>query len=176
MYFSIDLNNQVLFKRYKINNVSIDRMLPSKFYIKVPFSQRLPQSIFRRGRIFSHFLRSFKQNSNHRRIPRKSSIHSPSTGGGRGENFELDGSPLTPTNPIGLGVLQRQRPIDFVQPVQQTLGISGDAHAPLRHFLSDDRMSPTLGNPVHNFIIGQYGSQSRTPVYLTFGKVGQPIF
>ena len=78
-------------------------------------------------------------------------------------------------NPVALYLFDAVRPIDAVQTLEQTVSIGRDAHHPLAHFFAHHRMSSALTQPPDDLIVGQYSAQSRTPIDLAVGEVGQAI-
>ena len=73
-------------------------------------------------------------------------------------DFKLHFGSFRSANPIRLGILEGLRPVNRLQTIEQALGIGGDAHTPLGHLFSNDRMSASFGYPIDNFIIGQNSS------------------
>ena len=68
-------------------------------------------------------------------------------------------------NPVTLSLFQRICPVYRFQSVKQTLCISRHTQTPLAHLFLYHRMSTTFRYPVYNFIVCQYRTQCRTPVY-----------
>ena len=82
---------------------------------------------------------------------------------------------LRATNPVTLGFFQRFRPVDRIKPVEQTLCIRRHAQTPLTHFFLHHRITATHRYTVYHFIVSQYRSQLRTPVYHRFTQVSNTV-
>ena len=72
--------------------------------------------------------------------------------------FELYFSAFRTAYPVLLSFFQWISPVDSVQPVQQALCVCGYTQTPLAHLFLNDRITATFADPVHYFIVSQYGS------------------
>ena len=77
--------------------------------------------------------------------------------------------------PVALCFLQRIRPLDSVQPVQQTLCVGRHAQAPLAHLLLHHGVAAAFAHAVHHLVVGQHRAQLRTPVHHRLAQVGNAV-
>ena len=89
--------------------------------------------------------------------------------------LELHLCTLRTTNPVALSLFQGVSPVDGLQSVEQTLSISRGTQAPLAHLLLFYGIATTLRHTIDNLVVGQYGTQCRTPVYHCLSQVGNTI-
>ena len=87
---------------------------------------------------------------------------------------EIDLGPLAAADPVALHVLDRARPVDVFEVVDQPLGVGGDPQHPLGERHADDGIPAALALAVDDFLVGQHGAQLRAPVDGHLGPVGQP--
>ena len=92
-----------------------------------------------------------------------------------GVDREIDLGPLAAADPVALHVLDRARPVDVFEVVEQPLGVGGDAQHPLGQRHADDRVPAALALAVDDFLVRQHGAQLRAPVDRHLGPVGQPF-
>ena len=76
-------------------------------------------------------------------------------------------------DPVALGLLQALAPGQPVQPVEQALGVGGDAQAPLGHAFAFHGVAAALAHAVLHLVVGQHGAQGRAPVHPGLAQVGQ---
>ncbi len=107
--------------------------------------------------------------------------HGIGTGGEDGElhvavlHREHDLCTFGTTNPVLLSLLDGVAPLDSLQSVEQTLGVSGSTQAPLLHLLLDDRIATTLAHAVHNLVVGKYRTQAWAPVHHRLAEVSDAV-
>ena len=104
--------------------------------------------------------------------------------GTRRKNFQLSvqsfqaekhlGS-FAPADPVALYLFERFTPLQAVEAVQHPLCISRHTQQPLLHQLLFDRKTAAHRKPVFHLVIGQYGSEPRTPVDQCVGPERQPV-
>ena len=80
-------------------------------------------------------------------------------------DVEEDLSAFGAADPVALDLLQGVAPCELVQSVEHALGIGRHAQKPLLHALLLDRIAAADRKSVVHFVVGQHGSQFRTPVY-----------
>ena len=89
-------------------------------------------------------------------------------------NREIDLGPLAAADPVALHVLDRARPVDVVEVVDQPLGVGRDPQHPLGQRHAHDRIPAALALAVDHLFIGQHGTQLGAPVDGDQGPVGEP--
>ena len=77
-------------------------------------------------------------------------------------------------DPVALHRLNRLRPIDHSQVVQQPVGVGRDAQIPLRQRLALDRRAAAPAAPALDLLVSQDGAVLGAPPLLPLGAVGQP--
>ena len=80
-------------------------------------------------------------------------------------DVEEDLSAFGAADPVALDLLQGVAPCEFVQSVEHALGVGRHAQKPLLHALLLDRIAAADRKSVVHFVVGQHGSQLRTPIY-----------
>ena len=80
---------------------------------------------------------------------------------------------LAAADPVALRFLDAVAPVQLLEAVEQALGKGTDAHGPLKHGLLHDGMAAALAQTVHDFVVGEHGSEGRTPVDQRLAAVGQ---
>jgi len=75
-------------------------------------------------------------------------------------------------DPVALKQLDRLRPIEILQLVDEPLGVSGDPQIPLPQGPALDGVP--LGFPFLDFLVGQHRPQIRGPVHRNLGHKGEP--
>ena len=90
-------------------------------------------------------------------------------------DIELYFRSFASANPVALGLFQRVSPIDLLETIEQTLGISADTQTPLAHLLLHHRIASTNADSIYDFIVCQYSSQLRTPVHHRICQIGYTI-
>ena len=78
-------------------------------------------------------------------------------------------------NPVFLRLLDALAPLNGLQAIQQALAVSANTQTPLAHLLLLYRITTTLADTVHHLIVGQHGTQRRTPVYHRLAKVSYAV-
>ena len=124
------------------------------------------------------FLHQFMLGSQHHERDAEDGI------GTRRKNFQLSvqsfqaekhlGS-FAPADPVALYLFERFTPLQAVEAVQHPLCISRHTQQPLLHQLLFDRKTAAHRKPVFHLVIGQYGSEPRTPVDQCVGPERQPV-
>ena len=89
--------------------------------------------------------------------------------------LKLHFSTFRTANPVLLCFLQRIRPVNAVQSVEQTLCISRHTQTPLAHFLLHHRITATFTHAVHHFVISQHRTQFGTPVHHCFAQISNAV-
>ena len=80
-------------------------------------------------------------------------------------------------NPVALHILDRLRPVQLLQVIEQTFCIGCDFQHPLAHRLADNWIAPALRCAVwQNFLISDSRSQLFNPVYWHFSFISQALF
>ena len=92
-----------------------------------------------------------------------------------GHHLELCLGTFRTTDPVALGLLQGVGPVDGLQAVEQTLGISRDAEAPLAHEFLFDGITATFAHAIDNLVVGQHGAEHGTPVHHRLAQIGDAI-
>ena len=85
---------------------------------------------------------------------------------------EVDLSAFGPADPVGLHRFDFFRPIEFLQPVEQAVGISCYAKHPLIEFFLRNLCTATLAAPVDDIFVSDARLAARTPVHRHKGFVG----
>ena len=88
---------------------------------------------------------------------------------------EPDCGTFAAPDPVALDFLKGVGPIDGVEAIEQTFGVSGDAQDPLPHQLAFHRKAAANGETVHHFIVGEHRAEFRAPVHPCVGEVGQTV-
>ncbi len=89
---------------------------------------------------------------------------------------EVDAGTLGAADPVALLELDGLGPVQLVQVVQQPVGVGRDPHVPLAQLGLEDREVAALGAAVGgDLLVGQHGTQPRTPVHGRVGGVGQAV-
>ena len=107
--------------------------------------------------------------------------HRVGTGGEDGErgvgvgHAEFHFRALRASDPVALGLLNAVAPVDGVQAVEQTLGISRHAQTPLAHLLLFHGIAAAFAHAVDHLVVGQHGAELRTPVDHRFAQEGQSV-
>ena len=88
---------------------------------------------------------------------------------------ETDFGALRATDPVALHGLDRVRPVEQVEILEQAIGVGGDAHHPLLQRTFEDREVATVASAIGgDLFVGQHRSQAGAPVDRRLGDVGQP--
>ena len=77
--------------------------------------------------------------------------------------------------PVTLRLFQTLRPIDSIQPFQQTAGISAHAQTPLPHDALLYRITAANTQTLAHLIIRQHGSEFRTPVDFRVRQISDAV-
>ncbi len=94
----------------------------------------------------------------------------------RGAGGEPDRGAVAATDPVALHDLDRFRPVEGVEVVQQPVGVGGDPQHPLPQGPPEDREVADVASPVGgDLLVGQYGAEPRAPVDRAVGEVRQPV-
>jgi hypothetical protein len=88
---------------------------------------------------------------------------------------ELDLRADAAADPVALHLLERLRPLQVVEVVDEPVGVRGDAQHPLAHRPALDRKPADLALAVDDFLVGQHGAQTVAPVHRRFVDVRQPL-
>ena len=89
--------------------------------------------------------------------------------------LELHLGTLRTAYPVLLRLFQRVGPVEFVESVEQTLGISRYPEAPLAHHLLLYGIATPYRYPFAHLVVGQYRTQFRTPVYHRVAQVSNAV-
>src|SRR4029453_13649051 len=89
-------------------------------------------------------------------------------------NLKSDPPALASANPGVLEQLNSLGPIQFVEPIEQSLRKSGDTQHPLPHRSSHNRKAANLAFSVYNLLVRQDRAQLRTPVHRDICDIRQP--
>ena len=92
-----------------------------------------------------------------------------------GHHFKLCLGTFRTTDPVALGLLQGIGPVDGLQTVEQTLGISRDTEAPLAHEFLLDGITAAFAHAIDNLVVGQHGAEHGAPVHHRFAQIGDTI-
>src|SRR5512132_1262182 len=76
---------------------------------------------------------------------------------------EIDLRALASANPVALEQFNSLGPIQFVEPLEQSLRKSSDTQHPLPHRSSHNRKSTEFALSIHNLFVGQDRAELRTP-------------
>ncbi|MNM85287.1 hypothetical protein D3C81_973990 [compost metagenome] len=91
-------------------------------------------------------------------------------------HVELDFQAFGTTNPVALHGLDRIRPArQFIQAVQQLLGVIGDAQEPLRDLALLNQCTGAPTAAVDDLLVGQHGVVHRIPVHHRVAAVSQAL-
>ena len=94
----------------------------------------------------------------------------------RCDRTERDQRPLGAADPVALHGLDRLRPVEAVEVLQQAVGVGGDPHHPLLERALEHLVVASLGpSLVGDFLVGQHRAQRRAPVDRRVGHVGQAV-
>ena len=78
--------------------------------------------------------------------------------------------------PVALGLLQRVGPVDFLQSVEQSLGIGRHAQTPLAHLLLlHHGIAAAHAHAVHHLVVGQHRTQFGAPVHHRLSEIGDTV-
>ena len=137
--------------------------------------------LFGRGELFYQFTLGCQNHKGH-------TEHGIGTGGKDGEAlgvgcwvlgvgcyFENHFRTFRASNPVALGFFQGVRPLNRLQTIEQTLGVSTYTQTPLAHLLLHHGESAANADTIHHFIIGQHGAQSGTPVHHRLAQISNTI-
>ena len=84
--------------------------------------------------------------------------------------------PGRPADPVALHGLDRIRPVQPVQVVDQPVGVSGDAHHPLAQIAPEHREVADLAAAVGgDLLVRQHRAQPGTPVDGSLADIGEPV-
>ena len=79
-------------------------------------------------------------------------------------NVEFHLRSFRAANPVALSLLYGVAPVDGVKTIEEPLGISRHAQAPLLHAALNDRESAADADAVDNLVVGQHRAETGTPV------------
>ncbi len=82
---------------------------------------------------------------------------------------------FAPANPVALDLFEAVGPINLFQTIHQSLGVSGDAEAPLAHQLALHGIAATDGEAVDHLVVSQHSAQLGTPVHGDVGQISQTV-
>ena len=89
---------------------------------------------------------------------------------------EVDHCAVAATDPVALHRLDRVGPVEQVEVVEQPVGVVGDPHHPLAHASLEDREVAAVAPAVRgDLLVGDDGSEPRTPVDRRLAHVRQPV-
>ena len=81
---------------------------------------------------------------------------------------------LRPADPVDLHRVDRMRPVQHVEVVDEPVGVGGDPHVPLAQPAGEDRVVSAFGQAFGgDLFVGQHCAESRAPVDRGFGDVGE---
>ena len=89
------------------------------------------------------------------------------------EYLECNSGSLASPNPMTLRFFNALAPVQVLESVEQSLGKGADAHGPLQHGLLHHGVPAALAEAVDYLVVGQHGSEGRTPVYQRLAPIGQ---
>src|SRR5207247_3785832 len=89
-------------------------------------------------------------------------------------NREIGLRALASANPVALEQFNSLGPIQFVEPIEQSLRKSSDTQHPLPHRSSHNRKAANLAFSVYNLLVRQDRAQLRTPVHRHICNIRQP--
>ena len=89
--------------------------------------------------------------------------------------METHFGPFRTTDPVALSFLERVGPVEFIETVEQTLGIGRDAETPLVHEFLFNRVASTDRHTLADLVVGENCSEFRTPVDHSVAQIGNTI-
>jgi len=103
--------------------------------------------------------------------------------GSRGEHLDVAGRRREPhsrtfaaADPVALHQLDRLRPVESIEVVEQAVGVRRDAHGPLAHVALKHRIvadiAATLGG---DFFVGENRAETGAPIHRSISEVREPV-
>ena len=93
-----------------------------------------------------------------------------------GRGVEVDARAGRPADPVALHRLQRVRPVEPVEVLEQAVGVRRDAHHPLAHRALEHREVAAVAAPVGgDLLVGDDRAEARAPVDRRVGDVGEAL-
>ena len=91
------------------------------------------------------------------------------------EDWEVDFGANRPSDPFGLLDFGGVWPVQIGEPIEEAIGVGGDAEHPLAEWFAVDGEGAAFGFAIDDFFVGQSGAEFGTPVDDLFAQVGEAI-